>query len=100
MHAKRVVYFVDARQGQHFNQVFWTARQMGWDHGAELEHAAFGTILGPDGKPLKTRAGDNPMLKDLIDEAEQRAEAIVAEKNVELPEAQRSAIAHAVASGR
>lgn len=97
--ANRVVYFVDARQGQHFAQVFWTARQMGWDHGAALEHAAFGTILGPDGKPLKTRAGDNPMLKDLIDEAEQRAEAIVAEKNAELPAEKRSAIAHAVGVG-
>ena len=97
--ARRVVYFVDARQGQHFAQVFWAARQAGWAEGLELEHAAFGTILGPDNKPLKTRAGDNPRLKDLIDEAEQRANGIVTEKNPELPASLREAIAHAVGVG-
>ena len=99
LHATRIVYFVDARQSQHFAQVFWAARQTGWARGVSLEHAAFGTILGPDNKPLKTRAGDNPRLKDLIDEAEQRAAAIVGEKNPQLPESKRTEIAHAVGVG-
>jgi arginyl-tRNA synthetase len=99
LHAKRIVYFVDARQGQHFAQVFWTARAADWAEDVALEHAAFGTILGPDNKPLKTRAGDNPRLKDLIDEAEQRAAAIVAEKNADLPESRRAEISHAVGVG-
>jgi arginyl-tRNA synthetase len=97
--ADRIVYFVDARQGQHFAQVFWTARQAGWGQKVSLEHAAFGTILGPDNKPLKTRAGDNPKLKDLIDEAEERAAAVVTEKTPELAEAKRGAIAHSVGVG-
>jgi arginyl-tRNA synthetase len=99
LRADRIVYFVDARQGQHFAQVFWTARAAHWTDNVALEHAAFGTILGPDNKPLKTRAGDNPRLKDLIEEAEQRAAAIVAEKNPDLPESRRNEIAHAVGVG-
>ena len=99
LHADRIVYFVDARQGQHFAQVFWTARQAGWAKDVALEHAAFGTILGPDNKPLKTRAGDNPKLKDLIDEAEQRAAAVLTEKNPDLAEAKRGDVAHSVGVG-
>jgi arginyl-tRNA synthetase len=99
LHANRIVYFVDARQGQHFAQVFWTARQAGWAKDVTLEHAAFGTILGPDNKPLKTRAGDNPKLKDLIDEAEERAAAVLTEKNPDLPQAKRGEIAHSVGVG-
>jgi arginyl-tRNA synthetase len=97
--ARRVVYFVDSRQGQHFAQVFWTAKQAGWAEGVLLEHAAFGTMLGADGKPFKTRSGDTVKLKDLLDEAEQRAAAIIAEKNPELPESLRGRIAHAVGVG-
>ena len=97
--ATRVVYFVDARQSQHFQQVFWTAKQAGWAENVELEHAAFGTMLGPDGKPFKTRSGDVVKLKDLLDEAEQRAAAIVTEKNPDLPAAQRGEIARAVGVG-
>jgi arginyl-tRNA synthetase len=97
--AKRIVYFVDARQGQHFVQVFWTAKKAGWADGVELEHAAFGTMLGPDGKPFKTRSGDVVKLKDLIEEAEQLAAAVVTEKNPELPQAQRQRIGHAVGIG-
>jgi arginyl-tRNA synthetase len=97
--AKRIVYFVDARQSQHFQQVFWTAKQAGWAGEAELEHAGFGTMLGADGKPFKTRSGDTPKLKDLLDEAEERAAAIITEKNPELPESLRATIAHAVGVG-
>ena len=97
--AKRIVYLVDARQGQHFQQVFWTAKQSGWAATASLEHAAFGTMLGDDGRPFKSRSGEVVKLKDLLDEAEQRAAEVVKSKNPDLPESQRSAIAHAVGVG-
>ena len=97
--AERVVYFVDARQSQHFAQVFWTAKKAGWANGVALEHAAFGTMLGPDGKPIKTRSGGTVKLKDLIEEAEERAAGVVAEKNPDLPQEQRGRIAHAVGVG-
>ena len=122
--ASRIVYFVDARQSQHFQQVFWTAREAGWTSGGlacgagvppassakeqarglhhkevTLEHAGFGTMLGPDGKPFKTRSGETPKLKDLLDEAEERAAAVIAEKNPELPPELRTTIAHAVGVG-
>ncbi len=97
--AKRVIYLVDARQSQHFVQVFWTARQARWAEDASLEHASFGTMLGPDGKPFKSRSGETVKLKDLLDEAEQRAIAVVTTKNPELPEAQRLAIGHAIGVG-
>jgi len=80
LHADRVIYFVDARQGQHFAQVFATAKKAGWGGGrVSLEHAAFGTMLGPDGKPFKTKTGGTVKLKDLLDEAEERGYAVAAE---------------------
>jgi arginyl-tRNA synthetase len=99
LHADRIVYFVDARQSQHFAQVFWTAREAGWAKGVTLEHAAFGTMLGPDGKPFKTRSGDTVKLKDLLAEADERARRVVNEKNAELPEAARKLVARAVGIG-
>ncbi len=99
LHARRIVYLTDNRQIQHFQQVFWTARQAGWLDGAEPAHAFFGTMLGEDGKPFKTRSGDVVRLKDLLDEAEERAAAIVTEKNPDLPPEQRASIAHAVGVG-
>jgi arginyl-tRNA synthetase len=98
--ASRVIYLVDARQSQHFAQVFATARRAGWaGDGVSLEHAAFGTMLGEDGKPFATSKGGTTKLKDLLDEAEERALAVVLEKNPELPEGQKGAIAHAVGIG-
>lgn len=96
--AGRIVYFVDARQGQHFIQVYWTAKQAGWADGVSLEHAVFGTMLGADGKPFKTRSGDTVKLKDLLDEAEERALAPVSERS-ELSAEQRAVIAQAIGIG-
>ncbi|MEX2218159.1 MAG: arginine--tRNA ligase [Phycisphaerales bacterium] len=101
--AGRVVYAVDARQGLHFKQVFAAATRAGYatrtgnSAPAHLEHAAFGTVLGEDGRPFKTRTGENVKLADLIDEAEARAERVVAEKSPGLAEADRRVIARAVA---
>ena len=99
LHAQRIIYFTDSRQSQHFAQFFSAARRAGWAAGVQLDHVGFGTILGPDGKPFKTKSGENVKLKDLLDEAEQRALRVVVEKNPELPEKQQHEIAHAVGVG-
>jgi len=72
-----ILYVVDHRQGLHFQQLFATARRMGYPD-VELEHVAFGTVLGNDGRPFKTRSGDTVGLEGLLDEAVRRAAEIVA----------------------
>lgn len=100
--ARRLVYAVDARQGLHFRQFFAAARKAGYASlpdgtGARLEHAAFGTILGQDGRPFKTRSGENVRLSDLLDQATERAAATLRAKNPDLPPEQARHIASAVA---
>ncbi|MFI4872478.1 MAG: arginine--tRNA ligase, partial [Phycisphaerales bacterium JB061] len=101
--ADRVIYCVDARQALHFKQVFATAKKAGFAHkdgateDSTLEHAPFGMVLGEDGRPFKTRSGENVKLSDLIDEAEERAAVISAEKNPDLTDEERKRIAHTVA---
>ncbi len=75
----RILYVVDHRQSGHFEQVFEAARRWGVDGiaGVELVHVAFGTVLGEDGRPFKTRAGDTVGLEALLDEGVERAAAIV-----------------------
>jgi arginyl-tRNA synthetase len=74
--ARRVIYVTDAGQASHFAGVFQVARRAGWiPAGGRLEHVPFGLVQGEDGKKLKTRAGDTVRLKDLLDEAVERAEA-------------------------
>jgi arginyl-tRNA synthetase len=77
--AQRVIYVVDGRQQMHFKQLFEAARRWGYD-GMKLEHVWFGTILGPDKKPMKTKEGDNVKLKALLAEAEERAGKIITDK--------------------
>jgi arginyl-tRNA synthetase len=82
--ADRVLYVVDARQALHFQQVFLCAQQAGFaPESLDLEHIAFGTMMGADGKPFKTRTGGTVKLMDLLDEAEKRALAMVTEKNAQ-----------------
>lgn len=81
--SERVVYVVDARQRDHFRDVFAGARLIGWDRTAEgirsdLHHLPFGSVLGADKKPLKTRSGDNFTLRALLEEAISRGVAEVA----------------------
>jgi arginyl-tRNA synthetase len=99
LHAKRIVYVVGAPQAQHFQQVFATARKAGWANDVVLEHAGFGSVLGSDGKMFKARSGDSVKLKDLLDEAEERALKVVSEKSPDLPDDQKRAIAKAVGIG-
>jgi len=82
MKADRIVYVTDARQNLHFQMVFRVARMAGWAKDkTELVHITFGSVLGEKGTPLKTRSGENVKLKDLLDEAVERAKAVVEEKN-------------------
>ena len=100
--ADRVIYTVDARQGLHFRQVFAATRRAGYATrpGASgpsiLEHAAFGTVLGEDGRPFKTRSGENVRLGDLLDEAVERAARTVEAKNPGLAPEERATIAEAI----
>jgi len=103
LHADRVIYVTDARQALHFAQIFAVADTCGWlTHDAQttsLEHVAFGSVLGEDNKPLKTRSGENVKLADLLNEAIERAYAVVNEKNPTLPEEKKRKVAQAVGIG-
>ncbi|MBF6045139.1 arginine--tRNA ligase [Streptomyces sp. NRRL B-1677] len=85
--ADTLLYVVDVRQSLHFKMVFETARRAGWlTEGTEAVQLGFGTVLGKDGKPFKTREGETVRLVDLLDEAIERASAIVREKAQDLTE--------------
>ena len=95
--ADRALYVVDARQSLHFQQVFAVAAAAGFsDEAISLEHISYGTMMGSDGKPFKTRSGDVVKLVDLLDEAVTRAFDLVSSKNPDLEETERRHIAQAV----
>jgi arginyl-tRNA synthetase len=94
-----IVYVTDGRQQLHFKQLFAIFQRWRPEAKVRLEHVWFGTILGEDGTPFKTRSGDTIKLADLLDEAEQRAFAVVSQKNSELSEAERREIARIVGIG-
>jgi arginyl-tRNA synthetase len=82
--ANTLLYVVDARQSLHFRMVFETARRAGWlNDDVKAVQLAFGTVLGKDGKPFKTREGETVKLVDLLDEAIDRATAVVREKDTQ-----------------
>ena len=98
--ADKIIYVTDARQAQHFAMLFETVKMAGWTHDKiDLMHVTFGTMLGTDGKPFKTRTGGTVKLKDLLDEAVERATTVVEEKNPDLPADQKNEIAKAVGIG-
>ncbi|QKW01861.1 arginine--tRNA ligase [Streptomyces sp. NA02536] len=81
LHATTLLYVVDVRQSLHFRMVFETARRAGWLNDDVTAHnMGYGTVLGADGKPFKTREGETVRLEDLLDEAVQRAAEVVREK--------------------
>jgi arginyl-tRNA synthetase len=96
----RLLYTTDSRQSQHFALVFAAARLAGYI-GPEVrtEHAGFGSILGADKKPLKSRDGDTLRLIELLDEGRERAAAAIAERNPELPEAAKLELASTISLG-
>jgi len=98
--ADAIIYVTDARQRLHFEMLFAVAKMANWvSDDIELSHVMFGSVLGEDGSPLKTRSGENVKLKDLLVEAAQRAKSIVEEKNPELHEDKKREIAYAVGIG-
>jgi arginyl-tRNA synthetase len=103
LRANQIIYTHDARQAEHFAMLFAVAGMLGLDQldgkPVAFVFAPFGTVLGEDGKPLKSRSGENVKLVELLDEAEQRALAVVTAKNPEISEKRRDAIAHAVGIG-
>ncbi|MEU1270307.1 arginine--tRNA ligase [Streptomyces sp. NPDC005799] len=87
LHATSLLYVVDVRQSLHFKMVFEAARRAGWLTDSVTAHnMGYGTVLGADGKPFKTREGETVRLEDLLDEAVQRAAEVVREKAQDLTE--------------
>lgn len=102
-HPNEIVYVTDGRQQLHFQQIFAIFRRWHPEAQTKLAHVWFGSILGEDGKPFRTRAGETVKLADLLDEAEERAFEVVtdkaAEREVALPESERKEIARVVGLG-
>jgi arginyl-tRNA synthetase len=101
-HPDEIIYVTDGRQRDHFEQLFLTAEK--WFRALnepmpKLRHVWFGTILGEDGKAIKTKSGESVKLADLLNEAESRARSIVDEKNPDLPEGEKKNIARVVGLG-
>ena len=99
-----IIYVTDGRQQLHFQQLFaafrkWQSAIGNRQSAIKLAHVWFGSILGEDGKPFKTRSGETVKLSDLLDEAEERAFKIVSEKSPDLPETQRREIARVIGLG-
>ena len=100
LNADRVLYFIDARQSLHMKQVFITGRKAGYaPRSVSLEHHPFGTMMGNDGRPFKTRSGGTVKLADLLIEAVQRAEKLVRDKNDGLNETEIESISQKVGIG-
>jgi arginyl-tRNA synthetase len=93
-----LLYVVDHRQGDHFKQLFAVAKRWGYD-GISMEHVAFGTVLGQDRRPYKTRDGDVIGLESLLDEAIDEASKVVEVGSPHLPEEQRRHVAEVVGLG-
>ena len=95
--ADAIWYVVGAPQALHFEQINAIVRRMGYP--VPLTHVPFGSILGEDRRIMRTRSGENVALRDLLDEAVERARAVVEEKNAALPEAEKAGIARMVGLG-
>lgn len=100
--ADAAIYVIDSRQGDHCQQLFLTAQK--WFEKTNrrlprLEHTSFGTVLGENNKPLKTRSGENIKLRDLLREATERAAKLVGEKSASLSPEEQAHIADVVGVG-
>lgn len=98
--ADRVLVFSDSRQAQHMQQAWLITRKAGYvPDSFSLEHPFFGMMLGKDGKPFKTRTGGTVKLKDLLDEAVERADKLISERSTDLTADEKAAVVEAVAIG-
>src|SRR5204862_4902683 len=98
-HPDEIIYVTDGRQQLHFKQIFAVFRRWHPEAKVQLAHVWFGSILGEDGKPFRTRSGETVKLADLLDETEERAFKLVSERNPELSESQRREVARIVGLG-
>ena len=96
-HADSIWYVVGAPQEKHFKQIFDIERMRGVS--GDFRHVAFGSILGKDRRPFKTRSGDTVSLQDVIDEAVERATRVVEEKSPDMPAEEKAQVAQAVGIG-
>ncbi|MCC8374369.1 arginine--tRNA ligase [Photorhabdus sp. HUG-39] len=100
LHADRILYYIDSRQHQHLMQAWTIVRKAGYvPESVSLEHHMFGMMLGKDSKPFKTRAGGTVRLTDLLDEAIERANTLIREKNPDMPEDELKKVVSAVGIG-
>lgn len=100
LNADRILYFIDARQSLHMKQVFAVGRKAGYaSDSCSLEHHAFGTMMGEDGKPFKTRSGTTVKLSALLDESVVRAAQLLKDKNSELNDAEQTEAARKIGIG-
>jgi arginyl-tRNA synthetase len=97
-HPDQVLYVVGNQQGDHFKQLFEVARKWGFDS-LELEHVGFGSVLGSDRRPIKTREGDAIELESLLDEAIIQARKVVDQNSPELDPEERQRVAEVVGMG-
>jgi arginyl-tRNA synthetase len=98
LHADEMLYVVGVPQAQHFEMVFAVARMAGWlPERVRCEHVTFGNVLGPDRKMFKSRSGETVKLASLLDEAVQRADAALLERNTNLDEMARTELAVQIA---
>src|SRR5690606_24606403 len=98
--ADRLLYVTDSRQALHFQLIFEAARRAGWlTDDIDAAHVPYGTVLGPDGRPFKTRSGGTVRLMDLLDDAVNRAREVVREKNPDLPREELDRIAEQAGVG-
>ncbi|QLB41553.1 arginine--tRNA ligase [Mannheimia pernigra] len=98
--ADRALVFSDSRQAQHMQQAWLITRKAGYvPESFSLEHPFFGMMLGKDGKPFKTRSGGTVKLKNLLDEAVERADKLISERSTNLTAEEKAAVVEAVAIG-
>ena len=100
--SQKIIYVTDSRQKDHFQQLFKTTEkwfQSKKYYQPQLEHVTFGSILGEDGKAIKTRSGEPIRLENLLKEAVDRAFKLVTQKNPDLGEVERNEIARVVGVG-
>lgn len=96
--ADSMLYVVDHRQHDHFDKLFAASKLWGYKD-VEMTHVSFGTVMGDDGKPFKTRAGDTVGLEGLLDEAESRALQVAKEQNPNLEDSRQQEIGRVVGLG-
>ena len=96
----RILYVTDSRQAQHFALIFEAARRAGWlTDAVRAQHVPFGTVLGRDGRPFRTRDGGTVRLMDLLDDAVAHARVVVEDKNPDLAPAELDRIAELAGIG-